>query len=147
MGSMQGHGVPPDIVPLEQGGVITNQDDYREHLREIRRQERMIYPRRQHVFVPCSYDVLFGKGSSVQTFEGNKRMRRIVADRKKSYEKAEKGKKVDVAQEVVMMVLESSGMFLKQADDGGEYWLAVDNDSARTKVSAAFRTLRIRSKG
>eukprot|EP00526_Cylindrotheca_closterium_P010694 CAMPEP_0113608756 /NCGR_PEP_ID=MMETSP0017_2-20120614/4101_1 /TAXON_ID=2856 /ORGANISM="Cylindrotheca closterium" /LENGTH=395 /DNA_ID=CAMNT_0000517475 /DNA_START=10 /DNA_END=1197 /DNA_ORIENTATION=- /assembly_acc=CAM_ASM_000147 len=147
MGSMQGHGVPPEILPLEEGGILTNKDAYREYLREMRKEERMKFPRRQHIFVPCSYDVLFGKGSSVQTFEGNKRMRRIVADRQKSYEKAEKGKKVDVAQEVVDMVLESSGMFLKQADDGGEYWLSVDNESARTKVSAAFRTLRIRTKG
>lgn len=73
-------------------------------------------------------------------------MRRIVSDRQYAYEKAEKGKKVSVAQEVVDIVLESSGMFLKQADDGGEYWLAVDNETARTKVSAAFRTLRISSK-
>jgi len=146
MASMQGHGVPPEILPLEEGGIITNMDSYREYLRGVRKQERRQFPRRPRIFVPCSYDVLFGKGSSVQTFEGNKRMRQIVADKQKSYEKAEKGKKIGVAQEVVEMVLESSGMFLKQADDGGEYWLEVDNETARTKVSAAFRTLRIRSK-
>ncbi|CAJ1945962.1 unnamed protein product [Cylindrotheca closterium] len=146
MASMQGHGVPPEILPLEEGGIVTNKDSYREYLRGVRRQERIQFPRRQQIYVPCSYDVLFGKGSSVQTYEGNKRMRRIVTDRQKAYEKAEKGRKVDVAQEVVDMVHESSGMFLKQADDGGEYWVAVDNESARTKVSAAFRTLRIRSK-
>ncbi|CAJ1945963.1 unnamed protein product [Cylindrotheca closterium] len=146
MASMQGHGVPPEILPLEEGGIVTNKDSYREYLRGVRRQERIQFPRRQQIYVPCSYDVLFGKGSSVQTYEGNKRMRRIVTDRQKAYEKAEKGRKVDVAQEVVDMVHESSGMFLKQADDGGEYWVAVDNESARKKVSAAFRTLRIRSK-
>jgi hypothetical protein len=70
-----------------------------------------------------------------------------VTDIQKAYEKAEKGKKVDVAQEVVDIVFESSGMFLKQADDGGGYWLAVDKESARTKARAAFRTLRIRVKG
>ena len=144
---MQGHGVLPDLLPISEDGRITNVDEYCNYLGEVRRQERMQYPRRSRIFVPCSYDVLFGKGSSIQTFEGNKRMRQIVADRQKSYEKAEKGKKIGVAQEVVDMVLESSGMFLKQADDGGDYWLAVDNETARTKVSAAFRTLRIRSKG
>lgn len=147
MASLQGHGVHPALLPLSADGTVTNADSYREYLREMRRQERLIYPRRPQIFVPCSHDVLFGKGSSVQKFEGNQRMRRIVADRQKEYEKAEKGKKVLVAQQVVDMVLESSGMFLKQADDGGEYWLTVDNETARTKVSAAFRTLRIRAKG
>lgn len=144
MASLQGHGVLPDLLPFSADGTITNTESYRDYLREMRRQERMLFPRRQLIFVPCSYDVLYGKGSSVQTFEGNKRMRQIVADRQKTYENAEKGKKALVAQEVVEMVLESSGMFVKQADDG-DYWLMVDNESARTKVSAAFRTLR--SKG
>ena len=43
-----------------------------------------MFPRRPRIFVPCSYDVLFGKGSSVQTFEGNKRMREIVGKRQKA---------------------------------------------------------------
>lgn len=146
MASLQGHGILPDMIPISEDGTITNAEEYRSYLREIRRQERIAFPRRQRIFVPCSYDVLSGTGSWVQTFDGNKRMRRIVADKYKAYEKAEKGKKASVAQEVVDMVLESSGMFLKQADDGGDYWLEVDNDSARTKVSAAFRTMRNRGK-
>ena len=147
MASLQGHGVLSGLVPLSEEGTITNVDSYREYLREMRRQERMFYTRRARIFVPCSNDVLFGKGSSVQTFEGNMRMRQIVADRQRAYEKAEKGKKIVVAQEVVDVVLGSSGMFLKQADDGGDYWLEVGTESARVKVSAAFRTLRLRSKG
>jgi hypothetical protein len=64
-----------------------------------------------------------------------------VTDIQKAYEKAEKGKKIDVAQKVVDIVFESSKAGRRDC------WLAVDNDSAHTKVSAAFRTLRIRVKG
>ena len=146
MGSLQGHGVHPDLIPIAEEGAITNTDAYRGYLREMRRQERIMFPRRPVIAVPCSLDVLFGKGSSVQTFEGNIRMRQMVAERQDAYENAGKGKKVVVAQEVVDMVLQTSGMFLKQAEDGGDYWLTVDNDTARTKVGAAFRTLRLRGK-
>ena len=146
MASLQGHGLHPAILPYKEGKGITNADAYRDYLRGVRRQERMQFPRRSTIFVPCSCDVLFGKGSSVQTFEGNMRMRHIISDRQQPYEIAEKGKKVLVAQEVVDIIHESSGMFLKQAEDGGEYWIVVDNDAARTKVSSAFRTLRIRER-
>jgi hypothetical protein len=78
-----------------------------------------------------SCDVLFGKG--------NKKFRALIADCQKSYEKAKKGEKISLAQEIVDTVIESSGMFLKP---DGDVWLPVENDAARTKVSVAFRTLR-----
>jgi hypothetical protein len=87
-----------------------------------------------------SCDVLFGKGFPIRNHAGNKKFRGLVADYQKSYEKAKKGEKIILAQEVVDTVIQSSGMFLKPH---GDIWLSVDNDAARTKVSAAFRTLRM----
>ena len=95
------------------------------------------------------------KKQSKENHIGNKKLRRLVLDCQKSYEKAEKGTKLMVAQEIVDIVLESSGRFLKASEDiidentasgYGCTWINVDNDSARTKVSAMFRTLRWKSK-
>jgi hypothetical protein len=86
-----------------------------------------------------SCDVLFGKGLPIQNHVGNKKLRGLVAVCQKRYEKAKRGEKIILAQEIVDTVIESSGMFLKPA---GEIWLPVENDAARTKVSVAFRTLR-----
>jgi hypothetical protein len=92
------------------------------------------------IYVPTSCDVLFGKGTRIQNHVGNKKFRALIADCQKSYEKAKKGEKIILAQAIVDTLLESSGMFLKP---DGDVWVPVDNDAARTKVSAAFRTLRM----
>jgi hypothetical protein len=87
-----------------------------------------------------SRDVLFGKGTPVENHVGNRKFRALdVADCQKRYEKAKKGEKTILAQEIVDTVNQSSGMFLKPE---GDVWLPVENDAARRKVSNAFRTLR-----
>jgi hypothetical protein len=92
------------------------------------------------IYVPMSRDVLFGKGTPIQNHVGNKKLRALIEDCQKRYEKAQKREKTILAQAIVDTVIESSGMFLKP---DGDMWLSVDNDAARTKVSAAFRTLRM----
>jgi hypothetical protein len=86
-----------------------------------------------------SCDVLFGKGTPIQNHVGNKKFRALIVDCQKRYEKAKKGEKIILAQEIVDSVIESSGMFLKL---DGEMWLSVGDDAAKTKVSTSFRTLR-----
>jgi hypothetical protein len=86
-----------------------------------------------------SCDVLFGKGTPIQNHVGNKNFRLLIADCQKRYEKAQKGEKITFAQEIVDTVIESAGMFLKP---NGDVWVPVENDAAKTKVSAVFRTLR-----
>ena len=155
LASLQGHGIPRGVLPVQAGGVLTNAAEYRNFLEQHRKKERLSNPPRAIIMVPSPNDVLFGKGSPVQNHIGNKKLRRLVLDCQKSYEKAEKGTKLMVAQEIVDIVLESSGRFLKASEDiidentasgYGCTWINVDNDSARTKVSAMFRTLRWKSK-
>jgi hypothetical protein len=140
LASLRGHGIEPGVIPVAEGGTISDIDSYRQRLVRQRRQERLIQPRRTMIYVPMSCDVLFGKGTPIQNYVGNKKLRGLITDCQKSYEKAKKGEKIRLAQEIVDTVIESSGMFLKP--DGG-MWLSVDNDAARTKVSAAFRTMRM----
>jgi hypothetical protein len=139
LASLRGHGIGPDVIPVAEGGTISDIDSYRQRLVRQRRQERLSQPRRTMIYVPMSCDVLFGKGLPIQNHVGNKKLRGLVAVCQKRYEKAKRGEKIILAQEIVDTVIESSGMFLKPA---GEIWLPVENDAARTKVSVAFRTLR-----
>jgi hypothetical protein len=92
------------------------------------------------IYVPMSCDVLFGKGFPIRNHVGNKKFRALIADCQKSYEKAKRGEKIILAQAIVDTLIESSGMFLKP---DGDVWFRVENDVARTKVSDAFRTLRM----
>jgi len=162
LASLEGHGIPSSVLPVEAGGVLRNQKSYKLFLEQERKKERLSTPPRARIMVPSPNDVLFGKGSPMQNHVGNKKFRLLIMDCRKSYEKAEKGTKIRVAQEIVNIVLESSGRFLRLADntvnltDHSESsdpsssaitgyncgWIHVDNESARTKVSAAFRTLR-----
>lgn len=71
---------------------------------------------------------------------GNVKFRNFIADCRKSYEKAKRGEKLRLAQEIVDTVKQSSGLFLK--GDGANGWVVVDDASACSKVGAVFRTLR-----
>lgn len=121
------------------GERLIDDPDYRLQLRNQRKVERLTQPRRSAIREPSDYDVLLGKGFSTQNHFGNKEFRQLVASKHTVYDGAEKGAKLQIAQDIVDIVHQSSGMFLKQE---GELWIPVDNSVARTKVSAAFRTLR-----
>jgi hypothetical protein len=140
LASLRGHGIEPGVIPVAEGGTITNIDSYRQRLVRQRRQERLSQSRRTTIYVPMSCDVLFGKGTPIQNHVGNKKFRALIADCQKRYEKAPRGEKILLAQEIVDTVIESSGMFLKPE---GDAWVPVGNDAAKTKVSTLFRTLRM----
>jgi hypothetical protein len=125
---------------VAKGGTISDIDSYRQRLVRQRLQERLSQPQRTMIYVPMSCDVLFGKGFPIRNHVGNKKFRALIADCQKSYEKAKRGEKIILAQAIVDTLIESSGMFLKP---DGDVWFPVENDVARTKVSDAFRTLRM----
>lgn len=136
--ALQSHGIQPGFLPIEQDGNIEKKK-YRQWLEKQRREERRTKPRRNRIFVPGRFDVLFGKGCRVQNHIGNVKFRGLVADCRKTYEKSGNEKKHEVIQEIVETVKQSSGSFLKADDDA---WIRVDDDAATKKVGAHFRTLR-----
>ena len=113
---------------------------YKAWLEGQRRNERRDMPKRNCVYVPGSFDVLFGKGSPLQNHIGNVKLRGLISDCKKTYEKTEKGRKHEVSRAVMDIVKESSGLFLRQ--DGDNAWIVVDDVAAELKVSTLFRSLR-----
>lgn len=138
LASLQGYGIQQCFLPIEEGGKITTKL-YVQWLEEQRRKERRTKPRRNRIFVPGLFDVLFGKGSPLQNHTGNVKLRGLIADCREKYDKAEKGQKSFVSRAVVETVKQSSGLFLKQ-DDGA--WIVVGDSQAELKVATLFRSLR-----
>ncbi|KAL3926587.1 MAG: hypothetical protein SGBAC_013413, partial [Bacillariaceae sp.] len=139
LSSLRGYGIESDNLPLNGDGRLTDLEDFRQSLVLQRAKERLRYPRRSRIHVPCMFDVLFGKGTPYQNHAGNRQLRSMVSEQQKKYDKSERGEKLAVAQGIVENIIHNAGMFLKP---DGNTWIAVGNDTARTKVSATFRTLR-----
>ncbi|CAJ1947381.1 unnamed protein product [Cylindrotheca closterium] len=134
--NMKSVGIQPEQLPFR-----TNAENFAnlKFLEVHRAKERMKYPKRSRVGVPGPNDVLFGKGSRFQNHVGNVKFRRFIADCRKTYEKTKRGEKQHLIREIVDTVTQSSGLFLKEDDEG---WIVVDDAAAAYKVGAVFRTLR-----
>lgn len=85
-------------------------------------------------------DVLFGRGKTVVEHPGNLRFRSIVGVRMEEYEAASRLEKTCMTENIVQLVKDANGRFLKR-DDGGD-WEEVDDETARKKVAHAFRNRR-----
>ena len=118
---------------------MTDLEDAHRRLEARRRYERLNFPLRNTILVPFSQDVLYGKGTPFQNHPGNKRLRQLIADQIKQYDKSQRGEKKAIALGIIETIRQSGGLFLKQ---DGSKWTRVNNDAARLKVTAAFRTFR-----
>jgi hypothetical protein len=87
---------------------------------------------------PKPHDVLFGRGK-VKDHPGNIRLHHLIDAKSGRYEVSEKWEKTVIAEEIVAIIKEESGRFLKVDVDG---WLEVDVEVAREKVSHTFRSRR-----
>ena len=99
--------------------------------------------------VPGPFDVLLGRGRLIQEHLGNLRYRQMIDEHKDQYDSASKLEKTNIAKKVVQLVQASQGRFLKrdEGEDGGGFWIEVDDETAREKVSHSFRNRRLGQTG
>lgn len=90
---------------------------------------------------PTCHDVLFGRGK-VKEHPGNILLHELIAERRARYELSEKWQKTVIAEEIVAIIRERSGRFLKQEKGDKTSWIPVDTETAREKVSHTFRSGR-----
>lgn len=136
---LQGHGIDPASIPLDEEGEINDVQHEIRKMEAQRRYERLSFPLRSTINVPFSHDVLLGKGTPFQFHPGNIRLRELIAEHFKQYDKAQRGEKKDIAAGIIETIRDRGGLFLKQ--DGAK-WNLVDDEVARLKVTTAFRTFR-----
>ena len=137
--SLQSFGIPANLLLPMRDDAETTTGVYREMLEKQRKRERMVHTI-GNVGVPGRNDVIFGRGKKYHQHLGNIRYRGLVEDCKEKYDNASRDEKKRITEEIVGIVKETTGRFLK---DDGAGWVEVADDVARLKVSSAFRAMRI----
>ena len=136
---LRGHGIDPASIPLNDNGEVTDVEECHRLIEEQRRYERLNFPLRSTIHVPFCEDVLLGKGTPIQNHTGNKRLRQLISEHIKQYDRSQRGEKKAIALDIIETIRQRGGFFLKQ---DGNTWSRVDDEVARLKVTAAFRTYR-----
>lgn len=136
-------GIPVKDFPVNTQGQLKNA----KHKGWVERQRQKENYLQSHevlpgaVDLPIKYDVLLGKGMPCQEHAGNKRLHELVATRYEEYNSAKRDKKTEIAEELVQLVKQSSGRFLKR-DEASGMWVEVPVKEAREKVCHGFRRKR-----
>jgi hypothetical protein len=90
---------------------------------------------------PRKFDVLFGRGK-VKDHYGNVYLHQLIAMKSDRYEAAERWEKTIIAEEIVAIIRENGGRFLKPTKDTSNPWMEVNHEVAREKVAHTFRSRR-----
>jgi hypothetical protein len=89
-----------------------------------------------------NFDVLFGRGK-VKDHYGNIHLHQLINMKQDRYEAAERWEKTIIAEEIVSIIRDRGGRFLKPSKNkAGQSWIEVDAETAREKVSHTFRSRR-----
>mmetsp|Transcript_9306 Transcript_9306/g.26579 ORF Transcript_9306/g.26579 Transcript_9306/m.26579 type:complete len:524 (-) Transcript_9306:33-1604(-) len=94
--------------------------------------EMMLYPK--------ANDILLGRGKPFQIHPGNLFLSDFVDKYYSRYQTCRKYEKTTLTIQIVAMVKQSGSRFVKK---DGKFWVCVDDDRAREKVSHTFRNLTI----
>lgn len=135
------YGIPSDYIPITNTGNIKTQN----HQKWIAYREAKEHTLRKGIpfdgiDFPSVRDVLAGKGPHVLSHPGNCEFRRIIQSRFEEHRDATvTERKTAITWEVVLEIQRRGGRFLVK-DQG--WWALADQDTAREKVSVAFRDMR-----
>jgi hypothetical protein len=87
-----------------------------------------------------TFDILAGRGRSIQERAGNVLLHRVVDMHLFRYNSAPKLTRRDIAREIVRALKAKESRFLKQEQGG--HWVELDEDAAIDKVAHCFRSRR-----
>ena len=140
-------GIPMLVLPLTIDGEL-KREEFSDWLKARESLEKSLlstpenvessFARSQHVN-PTPNDVLFGRGRTIKDHPGNSKLHYLIEANRSRYEVAHKWEKTVIASEIVAIIKDSSGRFLRV---DGNAWVEVDSEIAREKVSHTFRSRR-----
>jgi hypothetical protein len=90
------------------------------------------------IYCPSPLDVLCGRGKPFQEHSGNVRLAELFEKHQDLYRTTKRGGKSEVSEDILRLVREYDGCFIKKKE-GEDEWIVVDDDEAREKVSQGFR--------
>lgn len=135
---LQTFGIPVKDFPLMEDGSLST-TWHREWQRLQREQEEEREAVDESIIVPRRFDVLFGRSKKAREHTGNLRCQFLIEMNKDRYEKADRFGKTVIAEEIVTIIHESYGRFLKWQKGG---FVEVEQKVAREKISHFFRNSR-----
>jgi hypothetical protein len=135
-------GIQQTKLPVDQNGIM-NWTSFRNSIE----QRRMIEEERKRedissttILSPMKFDVLLGRGRPNQEFPGNVRLAVIIDMHRSQYQSAKRGGKTGTCEEIVSLIKNSGGRFLKRQEGSHHSWVEVSDSVAVEKVSHGFRT-------
>jgi hypothetical protein len=136
-------GIPRTILPFDQNGVM-DWNSFRNSIaqRKAIEQERKLAEISPTTMIlsPMKFDVLLGRGRPNQEFPGNVRLAVIIDIHRRQYQSAKRGGKTGTCEEIVSLIKNSGGRFLKRQEGSHHSWVEVSDSVAVEKVSHGFRT-------
>jgi hypothetical protein len=137
-------GIPMDFFPIhDHSKLILGLTDFCERRRTIDNERRVDQGTR--ILAPCKSDILLGRGKPMQEWLGNLRLGSTLAgyaERHSSTAMNRRGAKSDLCDEIVRLLKQSGGRFLKR-EEGALEWIEVDDIRAREKIGHGFRNQRL----
>lgn len=164
--SMMTFGIPQDAMPVDYFGNI----DLLPHHHWLENLERDALARVQTVpsarlfsstptlinttFLPLAddlrpqpHDIILGRGRQGLNSAGNLKLKSLVKEYQKVYEKSGRFEKGAIVNRVYKNLMKSGSKFMihmkKHPDGTGGGWMEVDEDAARSKIAHDFRNLRL----
>lgn len=129
--------------PVDDSGITTISNHHKWLGRRKKKEEFLLSnaPIDGAVDLPSRIDVLLGRGTPFNHHHGNRHLHEVVESHYDQYCSEIRVGKTKLAEDIVVMIHECSGRFLKQHDESG-MWVEVTKLEARNKVSHCFRRKR-----
>jgi hypothetical protein len=136
-----GYGIPRKIIPVDDDGIP--QRNVAEKWVQKRFEIESKLPLEQKVAVPRTSDIILGRGKRVQNFAGNINFRNMLEFYRPAYDSSSKFEKSVLIETILKNIKEEGGRFLVHGENG---YHEVHDDTARKKISHAWRNLRSKDK-
>ena len=151
--SLKTFGIPVDQIPSDLSPncstILKNQIKWCE-MNEAKDNSRMnnqlsFTASLQIIQCPGQKDILLGKGRQIMKHPGNIEMRLLLESKWHEWENATNQEKAGVARSVLREIKDNFGRFLKEDPNNG-WFIPVDDETARQKISIGFRDLMKRKR-
>ena len=150
--TLMSFGIPEHVMPVTSSGEyrLENHKDFVRTIRWADRERKAktgndqvresTQVEAERIVLPNNIDVLLGRGRPLQKHYGNQNYHFLVEEYHAEYERSTKSKKTTMTKTILDRIKQYGGRFLKQDDVG--YWVEIDDDTARSKISQTFRNHR-----
>lgn len=138
---LMAYGIPSDQIPITSSGIIKCAD-HKKFIAYCQEREDAMLRNGENfkvIFCPSSKDVLVGRGPRIKSHIGNEVYRDLLRSKYEEYNSVSVTKKKEISFDIIRKVHAYGGRFLLPISIG---WVETDDETARSKVSIAFRDVR-----